>query len=352
MRDVTLRDSACWVEDYLECENLTIENIKVRSNAAYNNDGIDIDGCKHVVVRGCDVDSEDDGICIKSRARICEDVLVENCRVRSSCNALKLGTASAAGFKNITCRNIEIYDTYHSGIALEVVDGGAMENVLVSHVNITNTSSAIFVRLGHRNAKGRAGSIRGVTIRDVAAEIPDRPKDQMNKFPEKTHAYKPVTLVTSSITGQPGNPVQDVTLENISLVYGGIGSRAKPGQNTGEQDKPLSWQKLADVPEKPDGYPDAHRFGVLPAWGFYCRHADGIKFKNVTLRVQGQDDRPALVCDDVKNLGLDGFHVLSAGSEPVIVLNDVQGATIDNSPAPPGAAPFIKTTGSTREIPE
>jgi hypothetical protein len=87
----------------------------------------------------------------------------------------------------------------------------------------------------------------------------------------------------------------------------------------------------------------------MPAWGFYCRHAEGIKFDNVTLRVKGKNYRPALVCDDVKDLHLDGFHVLSAGSEPVIVLNDVRGAVIRDSTAPPGAAGFVKKMGSIRD---
>ena len=350
VRDVTLKDAGQWVEDYRECENLLIEGIKVRSNTGYNNDGIDIDGCKNVVVRGCDIDSEDDGICLKSGSNPCEDVLVENCRLRSSCNGLKLGTASVGGFRNITCRNLEIYDTYHSGIALEVVDGGVMENVNVSHVTITNTSSAIFVRLAHRNTNGEVGSIKGVTISDVTAEIPDRPKNLMNKFPDKEHAYHPVTLITSSITGQPGHPVRDITLENIRLIYGGIGAEPRPRVTDVIQDKLLSWTNPAEVPELPDTYPDAHRFGTLPAWAFYCRHAAGLKFKNITLQVQGKDYRPALVCDDVQDLELDRFRVESAGSEPVIVLNDVKGALITNSVPPSGAVSFVKTTGGTQGV--
>ncbi len=131
IRDVTLTNSACWMQLYRDCENVTIENITVRNMSALTNDGLDIDGCAHVVVRGCDIDSEDDGICLKSTDKACDDVLVENCRVRSTCNALKFGTASSVGFKNITCRNLEIYDTYISAIALEIVDGGKMENVQI-----------------------------------------------------------------------------------------------------------------------------------------------------------------------------------------------------------------------------
>jgi hypothetical protein len=47
---------------------------------------------------------------------------------------------------------------------------------------------------------------------------------------------------------------------------------------------------------------------------------------------------------------LNGFHVGAAGSEPVIVLNDVQGATIRDSTAPLGAGTFVKAMGSTWDV--
>lgn len=341
VRGITLKDSACWVEDYRDCEHLTIENITVRSLAALNNDGIDIDGCNHVIVRGCDIDSEDDGICFKSEDKACDDVLVENCRVRSSCNALKFGTGSTVGFKNVTCRNLDIYDTYISAIALESVDGGEMENVHISHIKITDSHNAIFIRLGHRNVNGAVGALHGVTLSDITAEIPNMPPEQMNKFPGPDPYHNPM-LITASITGLPGYPVQDVTLKNITIVYGGIGSTPQPKQ--------LRWDNPAKVPECAKNYPESRMFGTLPAWGFYCRHAEGITFSNVTLRVNGQDYRPALLCDDVRNIVLNGFHVLSAGSEPVIVLNDVQGAALRDSAAPPNARCFLKTMGSTQDV--
>ncbi len=331
VRDITLKNSACWVEDYRDCDHLTIENITVRSVSAKNNDGIDVDGCTHVVVRGCDIVSEDDSICLKSGDKACDDVLVENCRASSTCNALKFGTASAAGFKNIICRNLEIYNTQISGIALEIVDGGEMENVNISHVNITNSHNAIFIRLGHRNVRGPVGSLHNVTLDDITAEIP--------KMPEPDH--RPA-LITTSITGQPGFPVQDVTLTNITILYGGIGSLPKPGV--------VDLGDLGRVPECSKIYPESRMFGTLPAWGFYCRHVKGIKFDNVTLRVQGRDYRPALVCDDGRGIELNGFHVETAGSEPVIVLNDVIGATLHDSAAPPDASGFVKTMGSTRDV--
>ncbi len=341
VRDITLRESACWVQLYRDCDRVLLENLTVRTMAAITNDGIDIDGCSNVIVRGCDIDSEDDGICLKSGGRICEKVLIENCRVRSSCNALKFGTASFKGFKNITVRNLEIYDTYLSGIALECVDGGILENVNISKVRMTDTNNPIFIRLGRRVPEAPPGSVRGVTISDVIAEIPNRPREEMNKFPPYWR-HQCTTLITASITGLPGNPVRDVTLRNISILYGGIGTTPKPDHHRID--------RLDQVPECAENYPESKMFGILPAWGLYCRHADGIKLENVTLRVKGQDYRPALVCDDVRNLDLNGFRVQSAGAEPVIVLKDVTGALIRHSPPPSAAGSFIKTMGKTTDV--
>jgi hypothetical protein len=341
VRDVTLRESACWVQLYRDCDEVTIENIKVRTLAAITNDGLDLDGCKNVVVRGCDIDSEDDGICLKSSRRACENIFVENCRVRSSCNALKFGTASFGGFKNIIVRNLTIYDTYLSAIALELVDGGVMENVVVSDVKITDTSNPLFIRLGHRNTDGPVGTLRNVVISNVTAEIPNRPKSAMNKFPTAWR-HRCQTLVTASITGQPGQPVRDVLLKNISLVYGGIGATQRTNHH--------HWKNLDAVPERSDSYPESTMFGILPAWGLYLRHAEGIRLENVTLRTQAADYRPALVADDVRQLQADGLQVKSVGKEPVIVLRDVQGATFTNSPAPPKSAPFLKILGNTRNV--
>ena len=340
--DVTLKNSACWVEDYRDCDHVIVERIKVRSNAAYNNDGIDLDGCVHAVVRDCDIDSEDDGICLKSGDRACDDVLVENCRLRSSCNGLKFGTASRGGFKNITCRNLTIYDVYISAIALEIVDGGEMVNVRISNIKITDSNNPLFIRLGHRNTNGMVGSLHNVVISNVTAVIPDRPASDFSKFPTvDEHNGRPI-LLTGAIMGLSGHPVKDITLQNINIIYGGIGNVPRSGQP--------GLNNLSKVPERESTYPEIIPFGRLPAWGLYCRHAEGIKLSNVTVSVSGADYRPALVCDDVGSISLDGFHAEHAGAEPVIVLNNVHGASIQNSPAPQDCTDFLKTMGNTHDV--
>jgi polygalacturonase len=48
-----LKDAACWMQNYLNCEDLLIERLTADNQANFNNDGLDIDGCRHVIVRDC-----------------------------------------------------------------------------------------------------------------------------------------------------------------------------------------------------------------------------------------------------------------------------------------------------------
>lgn len=337
VRGLMLKDSACWVQDYIGCERLTLERVTVRSNAAWNNDGVDINGCSHVVIRDCDVDSADDGLCLKSGATACDHVLIENCRVRSSASALKFGTGSHVGFKNITVRNLDIYDTARSAIAIESVDGALIENVNISQVRATNTGNALFLRLGRRDAKAPVGVLRNVQISDVTVEVPAHQPDL--KYPLPCPPVRaPHNLIPSSIVGLPGHPVQNVSLRNITIIFAGGGTRER------------AQVALDAVPEQAAKYPEFSMFGELPAWGFYCRHAEGLSFSNCTFRCTARDYRPAFVGDDVKRLELDTCHLPSAGDAPVVLLNNVHDVILRACPPPTGAQQFLETRGGCSHI--
>ena len=346
---ITVRDAACWTQIYANCEDLVIDGMQVDSAVCENNDGIDIVDCRRVQMRHCDIRSEDDGICLKSETggSGCDDVEVSDCRVCSLVeNGFKLGTSGKGGFRKIHAKNLTMDNTRRSAIALESVDGGVLEDVLVENVHGTNVGDAIFLRLGHRNKHGPVGHLRNIVIRNVRVEVlPNKTRVMailLGQEPDSNPSKAPdENVCPSSIVGLPGHPVQNVRLENIEIIYPGGGVPRRRSVLLGQLDA---------VPELPAQYPEFWMFGELPAWGFYCRHAEGIKFDNVTLRVQSHDFRPALVCDDVRNVELNRFHADSTGSGPAIVLKDVQGAAIHNSPAPLGAGGFIKTLGSTRDV--
>lgn len=102
MSDVSLHNSAYWVQKYEACDNVLIHGIKVYSHTNFNNDGLDINGSKNVRISDCFIDTDDDALCFKSESGIyslCENITVTNCILRSNCNGIKCGTGSMMGFK-------------------------------------------------------------------------------------------------------------------------------------------------------------------------------------------------------------------------------------------------------------
>ena len=288
-------NSACWGLSFHGCRDLTVHDIDFTNRAYWNNDGIDITDCKDVHIYRCRINSADDGICLKSydTTSCNERVLIEDCTLSTSASAVKFGTASWGGFKHITVRNIRVRDTFRAALALECVDGGAREDELVENVDATNTGNPIFIRLGHRGGTA-PGTLRNVTVRNVFVEMPFGIPDI--EYDLRGPGFSVNNPRPSSITGIPGHQVENITLENVEIVYP---SRASKGIYY----YPLS--QIRQVPEQIKSYPEFSMFGELPAWGFYIRHASGIRMLNVRLTLKDNDFRPAFIFDDAHSVSLE-----------------------------------------------
>lgn len=138
LRKTNFRSGAAWGLSFSLCVDLTIDSLHVENRAYWNNDGIDISDCKDVRISNCFINSADDGICLKSHNRGAwnDRVSISNCYIISSASAIKFGTESLGGFKNVTIDNIRIKDTFRSAIAIESVDGAEIENVKLENIEI------------------------------------------------------------------------------------------------------------------------------------------------------------------------------------------------------------------------
>lgn len=313
-------EASCWGLSFELCTNLTLDNLKIVNRSYWNNDGIDITDCKNVRVVNCDINSADDGICLKSYypGYYNDSVYIANCNIRSSASAIKFGTASFGGFKNVTIKNITVYDTFRSAIAIESVDGAVIENIDVSNIVAVNTGNAIFIRLGQRSGD-KLGSIKNVRIKNIKAQVPfGRPDSNYDlRGPEVDFFHNPFP---SSIVGLEGYAIENVVLENIEINYPGRASK-------GMAYIPLS--RLNQVPEAAKDYPEFSMFGELPAFGFYVRHVNGISLKNIKLTLDDADFRPAFVFDDVQNLKMEAID-LPKEKQKQLVFKNVISSTLED----------------------
>lgn len=290
VEDIQLGNSAFWTFRFVHCDGVFISKVNIYGHCNWNNDGFDIES-RNVTIADCIVNTDDDALCFKSEDPdfTVENITVTNCIFSSNCNFIKFGTASAGGFRNIAISNCVLYKAAESnirswarmvpgvtqpitgiaGVALEVVDGGFMEQISISNLVMNDVQTPVFIRLGARNTGLNTSYLRNIQINQITAT---------------GQSY-----IACSITGVPGLRVENVVLSNLLFTLKGGGKVA---------------DALKPVPEMEKAYPENRMFNtMLPAYGLYIRHADNITLDNVQLRTHtGKEERPAIVADDVNLL--------------------------------------------------
>jgi polygalacturonase len=272
IKDVTVKDAAMWAVVTLECDDVEIDHLNVHTPYGGTRDGIDLVDDHHAVVENCTIYSEDDSICLKSgAARGCEDITVRKNHVLQSsvANGLKLGTASRGGFKDVTFEDCVVENCDKAAMAVESVDGAAIQNIVFRRIQIHDAGTALFILLGRRSGPS-VGTIDGVTFEDIEA-------DKMK------HSWG--SVVSGTVLDGTTHYVKNVTLKNVHLTYKGKQTKVP-----------------ADPPEYAGQYPDPNLWGTLPAAGIFFRHVDGLTLQGATVDVHGADVRKPIVESDVKDL--------------------------------------------------
>jgi polygalacturonase len=201
-------------------------------------------------------------------------------------------------FKNVAISNI-IFD-HCRGLALETVDGAALQDVTISNVTMRRVQTPIFLRLGAR-MRGPAGLPVGTLSRVSISDITIYDADP--RYP-------------STIAGIPGHDIQDVRISNVRhYLVGGL----------------TPADAVANPPELVDGYPENTMFGTLPAYGFYIRHVAGIELDNVRVGFEQTDTRAAFVLDDVSDADFHHVRADMAAGAPTFELDSVSDFTVSDS---------------------
>ena len=318
IRDLTLENAPNYNISLLGCDHVDIRGVVIRNGYS---DGIDPDCCRHVRIAGCRVESRDDAVVLKASLalgvrRSTEYVVVTDCDLVNIRNGLKIGTESSGAFKNIVFRNctlsgraeigppppFDVRPFPSAGVSILNVDGGRLEQVVVSGITMRNIRAPIFVRLGERGwgqTVPEAGELTKITISDLVATGAEWP---------------------SAIMGLPGRDVSDIALSNIRISGKGGGDAALVSR---------------PVPQRKQEYPDAARFRNLPAHGLYCRHLTRLRVERTALTVDAPDPRPALVLDDVREAMVKSLVATApSGAAPVAWLRSTQDCLLDGIRSP------------------
>ena len=286
VRDVRLREPGVWTQHYFDCEDVCVSNVEVFARSAGGNDGIDIDSCRRVRVTGCRIDSEDDGIVLKSTSVCpCEDVVVEDCDISSQATAFKLGTESVGGFRRIRAQGLRVFTSpvetaynhparrsHPTGIAaieISTVDGGEIADVTVDGVDVTGCDSVFYLRAGRRSRPLRRGEkgfppghIRRIRLANITA--------------------REVGNLGASVTACEPGRIDGITVEHVKIL-------ARGGVRNGDFRPCERWTPRWDE------YPSPMCCGAVPAKGLFTENVSCLTVNGFAFESAEPDVRPVFL---------------------------------------------------------
>ncbi len=328
IKDVTLYNSASWVQSYQSCKDMIIDGITVNSREnkdieaeryatvpGRNTDGLDLNDCVRVRISNSTIISGDDGICLKSfyPDQACRDIVITNCIISTNASGIKIGTESAGRFEDITVSNCVVYDTRRDAISVMTVDGAQIERINISNITCRNIkTSAIFLRLGKRMRPYREGiELNEPYMRDISIT--------------NVQGTRIAAAYGCIIAGLPGYPIENIHLENINLTYEG------------------GMEEVVDFSEIPlyeEKYPNGLIFGTIPAYGYYIRDAKNLTMENIQMHLLKPDARPTILMERVEKAHFSDIHAdLSVDVESLFKAHnsgqiEIDAMSIFESPVP------------------
>ncbi len=222
--------SPMWIVNPVLCDNVTIENLTIISHGS-NNDGVDPESCKNVLIRNCYFDTGDDCIAIKSGRdedgrrinRPAENHIIENCEMKDGHGGVVIGSEISGGAKNIYAINCKMNSPNLDRILRLKTSssrGGIIQNVFMKDVEVgTYGDGAVHINMFYEKPGNFMPTIRNVWVENMNVE-------KGGAFGIFVNAYKesPVQnlkIVNSNIRGVKTpikvDHVQNFQLQNVTI---------------------------------------------------------------------------------------------------------------------------------------
>jgi exo-poly-alpha-galacturonosidase len=145
---LTLQNPAFWNLHFVYCENVWAEGLTIRApRGALSSDGIDVDSCRHVLIRDCDIVCDDDCISVKSGRdadglrvnRPSEYVTVRDCTLGPAGCMVSMGSETAGGIRHVLVENCTGRDA-RNGLRLKTAPGrgGIVEDITYRNIAFEN----------------------------------------------------------------------------------------------------------------------------------------------------------------------------------------------------------------------
>ena len=147
IENLSLKRSGFWTLQVVYSDHVTVDRIKITDNSGPSTDGVDIDSSSYVLVQNCDIDNNDDDICLKAGRdydglrvnRPTEYVVIRNNVTRRGGGIISFGSETSGGIRKVVAYNNRGIGTLE-GIRFKSAKtrGGYVEDILIRDLKMEN----------------------------------------------------------------------------------------------------------------------------------------------------------------------------------------------------------------------
>ncbi|HYW69850.1 MAG TPA: glycosyl hydrolase family 28 protein [Pyrinomonadaceae bacterium] len=231
IENLRLKRSGFWTVQVVYSDHITVDGVKITDNKGPSTDGVDIDSSHHVLVQNCDIDNNDDDICLKAGRdsdglrvnRPTEYVVIRNNTTRRGGGIISFGSETSGGIRHVVAYQNRGIGT-SEGIRFKSAKtrGGFVEDILIRDIQMENVPSPFTFTLNWNPSYSYATIPKGETnipAHWVALSTPVTP-------PERGFCqFRNITIENVEIknarriflaSGLPGKPITHVKFANIT----------------------------------------------------------------------------------------------------------------------------------------
>ena len=233
VEDIRIEDSPFWCLHLLQSQSITVRRISYKS-LNHNNDGIDPEYAKDVLIENVTFDNGDDNVAIKAgrddegRANSVtpsENIVIRNCNFKGL-HGVVIGSEMSAGVQNVYVENCKTVGYLKRGIYLKTnADrGGFIKNIFVRNIQLDEVEDCIYITANyHGEGKGHQSDISNVSFSNITCNKASAAGIVIQGFPDKK--IKNISLNNIEIKWAK-NAISSENAENVLMNEVFIGERA------------------------------------------------------------------------------------------------------------------------------
>lgn len=232
IQDVKMKRSGFWTVQLLYSEQITVDGIKISDNGGPSTDGIDVDSSRYVLIQNCDIDNNDDDICLKAGRdfdglrvnRPTEFVFIRDNIIRRGAGIISIGSETSGGIRNVVALNNEGMGTTNAvRLKSAKTRGGYIRDILIRGLELENVTNVFAFTLNWNPSYSYASIPAEITtypdywkvMTSQVLPIERGYCEISNIRIENVNAIGSKKLFTAE--GLPDKLIQNISFENIDI---------------------------------------------------------------------------------------------------------------------------------------